>query len=375
VTNFSIADLRTSLVAFAMLLFSCIAASAGDASLSFQKSETGITVVASNSPPDATLSLHLVDPDSGETGPAMLCDAETQIPRQITLTPRFGLVANSVYRAVLKSGELTLAETDHATAAGATSVPRVVSIAPSSKKLPANLLKFYITFSEPMRGGRDIFNSFHIEDAAGKRVEAPWRQQELWSDDHRTLTLWIHPGRVKQGVNLRTSMGPVLLPHKQYSLIIDKGILSLPGSATAQPTHKRFTTIAEDHERPSAKEWHLRLPVIGTKDPVEVVSPEPLDAALAIRYLTINSEDEKVFPTTPLIKKSKDEHAGNGTVFTFVPVHPWRDEIYTLHAGEFLEDLAGNTPTRVFDTDLDAPAPEPGDDDLRRDFRPVSAEK
>lgn len=377
-TTFCIANLRSSLLAFALSFALCLAASAADPSLSFQKAAEGIIVAASKVPEGSEISLHLVDSESGNPGPAMLCDLQAQGPGQLTLTPRFDLVAGSTYRALLKTGDQVIAEIDWKTADSSAPTPRVMSISPSSEALPANLLKFYVTFSEPMRGGRGIFDHFHIHNESGKRVEAPWRQQELWSDDHRTLTLWIHPGRVKQGVNLRTTMGPVLLPGQHYSLLIENGLLSLPGKPTLGISQKKFTTIAEDHQRPSAKEWILTPPVAGSAGPVIIESPEPLDTWLARRYLTITDANAEPVATRVAIESTHRNHNEKpGRLFAISPANGnrWRDETYTLHAGEFLEDLAGNTPTRVFDTDLDDPAPEATGADLQRTFRPLPAEK
>ena len=71
------------------------------------------------------------------------------------------------------------------------------------------------TFSTPALG-----LSLEILDEQGTLVEDPWRRTELWTADARRLSLWIHPGRIKNGVNLREELGPVLEPNKTYKLII-----------------------------------------------------------------------------------------------------------------------------------------------------------
>ena len=45
--------------------------------------------------------------------------------------------------------------------------------------------------------------------------------------------------------------------------------------------------------------------------------------------------------------------------WAFFPLEPWPAGSYTLESDPNLEDLAGNTPERVFDTDLTAPKPAP----------------
>jgi hypothetical protein len=361
-----------SLIAAISLIF-CELGLASEPVLSFGTDADGTTVVtATSAPAESKLSLHLVAADDGEKGPAVLTDQSVVEGGQLKLTPRFALAANSTYHAILTHDGKVIAHADWKTPSVDAPSPTISSIYPANTALPANLLKFHITFSEPMRQSREIFDHIHILDNdSGRQVEAPWRRQQLWSEDHRRLTLWIHPGRVKQGVNLRNTMGPVLQPDRSYTLVIDAGLLSLPGKPTAEATRKKFTTLAEDHERPSAKTWQLTFPHIGTEEPLIIESPEPLDTPLALRYLSLtDGVDETVEHT--LVTRDVGENKGRR--FAFVPLQRWRNEPYTIHAGTFLEDLAGNTPTRVFDTDLDNPAAEPTEADLQRTFRPLPAE-
>lgn len=371
VTSFAIALSPSRIIIAVVSLVLCDFAHAAGAKLTFSPADEGPAMVtASGAPAESTLSLHLIAPETGKQGPAVLADQRASEQGQILqLTPRFTLVSGSTYRAILSHDGKVIAQTDWQKPAIDAPAPLVSSIYPSNTELPANLLKFHITFSEPMRQSREIFDLIHLVDTDnGKAVEAPWRRQELWSEDLRRLTLWIHPGRVKQGVNLRKTMGPVLQPDKNYALIIEAGLLSLPGKATADPTQKKFTTLAEDHNRPSAKTWQLTLPHIGTREPLIIESPEPLDTPLALRYLSLTDNVDAAVKHTLVTRDIGDQ---KGHRFAFLPGESWRNEPYTIHAGKFLEDLAGNTPSRVFDTDLDNPVAEPSKADLQRIFRPL----
>ena len=88
-------------------------------------------------------------------------------------------------------------------------VPSVLMIYPSTDVLPANLLKFYLQFSRPMRETDAIFDHIRIIDDQGNVIEDPWRRAPLWSNDGTRLTLLIHPGRIKTGVNLNLDLGPL----------------------------------------------------------------------------------------------------------------------------------------------------------------------
>jgi hypothetical protein len=89
--------------------------------------------------------------------------------------------------------------------------PSITAIHPGTDRLPANHLKFYLHFSQPMQQG--VFQRHcALLDQNGKPVVEPFRETELWSADRKRLTLWLHPGRQKTGVNLNDEFGPVLQP-------------------------------------------------------------------------------------------------------------------------------------------------------------------
>ena len=109
--------------------------------------------------------------------------------------------------------------TASAAAADAPSPPVVTAIYPTATVLPANHLKFYIHFSEPMRQGVFLDHCKLLDDQ-DREVLEPFRETELWSADCMRLTLWLHPGRQKTGVNLNTEFGAVLEPGRRYTLVI-----------------------------------------------------------------------------------------------------------------------------------------------------------
>jgi hypothetical protein len=310
-----------------------------------------IVVWAENAPEDAVLSIHRVDGSTGSIGPAMFAKVE-QEDEKLKLTPSFKLSAGSKYRAVIqtKDGKV-LDAADYVTKAVRGPPPQLTEIYPRSKQLPANLLKFYLYFDQPMREGREIFDWIHIEDESGKRVHAPWRRLELWNENATRLTLWIHPGRIKRGVNLREQLGPVLVPGKHYTLVIEKSVRSAKGIPLGKEFRHTFLTLAEDHERPSPQAWTMKGAIAGTRLPLEVESPEPLDHALLSKYGTVYRNGKLIHTTF-----SMGIHDNR---FSLFPCEPWEPAEYEVRVGKQLEDLAGNTPERVFDTDLSIPEEEP----------------
>lgn len=224
----------------------------------------------------------------------------------------------------------------------------IAAVYPSTEEVPANLLKFYLHFSKPMREGPAIFDHFQLLDDKGEAVEDPWRRTELWNEDATRLTLWIHPGRIKEGVNLRDDLGPVLEPNRKYTLVIDEKLLDAEGRPLGAAFKNTFRTTAAIRTVIEVREWTTSSPEAGTSKPVEAKFPRPLDRALLGRSLTVTGAGDKpVLGTVELGAKERS--------WSFVPMRPWTEGEYTITVDDRLEDLAGNTIRRPFDLNLKAP--------------------
>lgn len=286
--------------------------------------------------------------DDGTEGPAILGSYERS-DEQLTFVPRFALMHGGRYRATLTLGEKKTS-IEHRAPDRPASTPAVVeAIYPSTDEAPANLLKFYIHFSRPMREGKDIFDRIQILDESGKPVEDPWRRTELWNDDATRLTLWIHPGRIKKGVNLREEIGPVLEPQRRYSLVIGNKLLDSEGQPLGKPFTKSFRTTASVQKAIDLAEWKIKTAAVETKEAVEVKFPRPLDRALLQRCLTVIDAGGKPVPGRSTIGAAE-------LTWLFKPEQPWKAGNYSLAVDEGLEDLAGNTLLGPFDVDRKLPA-------------------
>jgi hypothetical protein len=238
----------------------------------------------------------------------------------------------------------------------------VEKVYPSGSELPANLLKFYIHFSKPMRESRDIFGHFHLLGPDGKEVEDPWRHTELWSADGKRLTLYFQPGRVKRGVNLREEIGPPLEPNRRYTLLIDDKLRDAEGQPLAKAYRKEFRTTAEEATRIRLEDWQVQPPPVGTTKPLVLQFPRPLDRALLERFLTITDAGDQ--PVQGRIEAGPQEKT-----WRFHPEQPWQQARHELAVDSRLEDLAGNTPLQAFDLDLEKTGEEAVR--LRLPFRPL----
>lgn len=288
--------------------------------------------------------------DNGQPGRPML-GSYSRNGEQMIFTPRFPLSRGSRYRAmlVLPSGQRVSAGylVPQAKPPARAVVTRVF---PSSDVLPANALKFYIHFSQPMRNGRAIFDRIHLLDEDGDEIPDPWRRTELWTADDKRFTLWIHPGRIKRGVNLREDFGPVLIPDRTYTLLISTKVLDAAGRPLVSEYRKTFRTVTEDRQRLIPQSWSLSTPRGGSRQPLTVDFGKPLDHALLQRCLEVRNAAGQVLPG--IWSTDRDE-----TRSVFRPTTGWPVTSLHLAVDGILEDLAGNTPLRAFDTDLTGSTP------------------
>ncbi|MCH8829171.1 MAG: hypothetical protein IID45_06295, partial [Planctomycetes bacterium] len=225
------------------------------------------------------------------------------------------------------------------------SPPRILAIYPSGDRLPANHLKFYLRFSEPMRQ-EDVFRYFHLENlTTGKRVLRPFRHTELWSHDGLRFTLWFHPGRQKPGVNLNVELGPILIKGNRYRLVVSAAWNSEKGVPLGDVVQKTFTAADMDDIQPAVSNWSLNSPKAGTREPLVCRFPQPLDWALLHSELRIEQSSGERMPGR--IEVGKDERT-----WSFHPAAAWQPGRYRLMVNSLLEDLAGNSIERKFNVDL-----------------------
>ena len=227
--------------------------------------------------------------------------------------------------------------------------PSVVAIYPSAHQLPANHLKFYLHFREPMRKGV-FLDHCQLLDAHDKPVLEPFRETELWSEDGLRLTLWLHPGRQKTGVNLNDEFGPVLLPHQRYTLLISGKWPTENGPVLGQDAKKDFVTVDRATLQLDVADWKITPPAAGTLHPAELRFPAPLDHALLQRCLhVLKAKGREVVGAVSTAAAER--------VWRFTPATPWEAGDYEVVADSILEDLAGNSLARPFEVDLTGPAP------------------
>jgi hypothetical protein len=235
-------------------------------------------------------------------------------------------------------------------AADKPAAPVVEAVYPSAAALPANHLKFYLHFSAPMRLGVFLKYCKLLDDHGREIIDEPFRETELWSEDGRRLTLWLHPGRQKTGVNLNVDAGPVLEQGRRYTLVISGDWPSANGVPFGKNTEKSFFTVARETKQLDTKAWKLHAPAAGTRQPLEIRFPAPLDHALLMRCLQVIDGQGKALGGT--VSTTETERC-----WRFTPSQAWSGGAHSVAVKSILEDLAGNSLARPFEVDLEGKPP------------------
>lgn len=226
---------------------------------------------------------------------------------------------------------------------------QVVAVYPSAATLPENQLRFYLHFSAPMSRG-EVYEHVKLLDARGKPVMFPFLEigEELWDKSGTRLTLLIDPGRIKRGLRPREEDGPVLEAGKTYRLVIDKRWRDASGQPLAASFEKRFTAGEPIEKALDTATWKIEPPPDGSKRPLFVRFPAPLDHALLDRTIAVLGPDSKPIAGTVTI-------ADEEKTWRFVPDAPWQAGKYELAIDATLEDLVGNRIGIPFEVDQTGP--------------------
>jgi hypothetical protein len=219
----------------------------------------------------------------------------------------------------------------------------VRSIDPGGEWIPANLLRFSVTFSAAMEEG-SAEGRIHLRDSSG--VDVPGAlfslTPEFWDRERRRLTILLEPGRIKRGLRPHLLAGAPLVEGSTVTLVVDPELRDSSGAELAEGDHRSYRVGPALRTRVDPARWDVRWPNPG-HDELVVRFDRPLDRALVRRCLSLVDERGHVVAGHCTLDT-------DASVWAFAPasrVENWRLEIDTR-----LEDLAGNSVRRVFDRDL-----------------------
>jgi hypothetical protein len=224
-------------------------------------------------------------------------------------------------------------------ACAAMSPLRVAAVRPSGPEVPANLLRLSLRFAAPVAG--PVLSRLSLVRSDGLPIEEPFLEQELWSPDGRTLTVLLHPGRVKTGLVARQQLGPLLVEGEEVTLALDGHPL------------RHWRVGPDDIQGPSIAGWKLSSVRAGTRRPLVVTLDGPIDA-LDAGYLAVTDDRGHRVP-------GQAHLSGGEATWAFTPAAPWHAATYGLVAHGTLEDASGNRLGNRFETAGPPPAGVPPD--------------
>ncbi len=254
----------------------------------------------------------------------------------LVLTPRFALRLGTDYAVTLDDTVLSVV-----LPAPDAPTPKLVGIAPSQGVIPANTLRIYLHFSEPMARGH-IRDAVKLFRADGSAVPSPFLTlgPELWDRTQTRVTLLFDPGRIKQGVGPNAAVGAPLVAGESYRLVVGGTLQSAAGEVLGSDVAVALRVGAAVRTSIDPTAWHILTPPVGTQAPLTVAFDRIIDTGALRRLVTLrDSNDQQI--------QGHIETDGGG--WSLTPMHPWSAGDYTLLIDPELEDISGNTPGVLFD--------------------------
>ena len=222
----------------------------------------------------------------------------------------------------------------------------VERIFPSSDSLPENLLRFYVCFSNSMRRGRVEAEVSVLGPDGEPAPDVLYRAPvELWDRSMQCLTILLDPGRLKRGVGPNRELGPPLEVGQEYTLAIGSGMTDRSGHRLHKTYCKRFKVTGAIREHIAVDRWEIAPPVTGSREPLALDFPRPLDWALLSHAITIVSANERLIEGRAAIDHGERR-------WSFTPALPWTPGRYHICVASTLEDVCGNSVIAAFDRPL-----------------------
>jgi hypothetical protein len=226
------------------------------------------------------------------------------------------------------------------------SLTSVTHVFPSLDLLPENLLRFYVCFSSSMQRGQALGEISLLDSDGNPVADALYRVPiELWDRNMRHLTVFLDPGRLKRWVGPNVELGPPLKAGQRYTLEVGSGMIDMYGRPLRENFRKHFVAGDPVREHISVRDWKILPPKTGSRDPLVLIFPSPLDWALLLRTITIESADGTVIKGQVAVDQCERR-------WSFKPSLPWTAGTYHIPVEPSLEDVCGNTISGAFDRPL-----------------------
>ncbi|HEY2642346.1 MAG TPA: hypothetical protein VGI56_01215 [Galbitalea sp.] len=262
-------------------------------------------------------------------------------------TPRFAAVPGTEYVVVGRVDDAGAGwrELGHIRVPEAGLVPSAVveTIDPGIDTVPANLLRFSVTFSSAMEEG-SAAGRIQLFDETGTSMPGTLLEMppELWDRGRRRLTALLEPGRIKRGLQPHVQAGAPLREGSTVTVVVDPEIRDASGARLQAGASRTYLVGAPIRSRVDPALWEVRWPSTDQNSLV-VRFDRPLDSTLVRRYVRAVDGDGLRAPGATSLDR-------NALLWEFTPDVTLVD--LRLWVDTRLEDLAGNSVRRVFDRDL-----------------------
>lgn len=206
---------------------------------------------------------------------------------------------------------------------------RPPAVYPSGSSVPENLLRISLRFeTAPMRS---VLSDLELLDDHGL-IDGTFLNQELWSPDGKTLTVLLHPGRVKAGLHANVRLGRALNGQGDVTLRWRSVVLA------------RWRVDGPDTSPPDPRAWQVETVPGRGRDPLVIVLDAPIDVAATDLIAVADADGRRVDGVAELSSEERQ--------WRFTPARPWRAVAYTVRLHPNLEDAAGNRVGQRFEHGL-----------------------
>ncbi|TFW27640.1 hypothetical protein E4L98_06570, partial [Duganella callida] len=139
------------------------------------------------------------------------------------------------------------------------------SVTPSGPDVAENLLRIELHLERPLAAPLDMAH-VTLLDSAGAPIPEAFLDLPLSDRDGKTLTLLLHPGRIKRGVGPNLALGPALHNGQSVTLRIDDPQLG-------RPLEQRWRVTAAVRQPIDPRQWAVLPAAPGSRQPLRVLLP------------------------------------------------------------------------------------------------------
>ena len=206
-------------------------------------------------------------------------------------------------------------------------------ITPSGPEVAENLLRIELHLDRPLAVPLDL-SHVALLDSAGVRIRDAFLDLPLLDRSGKTVTLLLHPGRIKTGVGPNVALGPALRSGQSVTLRIDDPQLD-------RPLEQHWQIGAPLRQPIDPQQWTVQAVRRGSRQALRVVLPAALDGEAAAAIAIQGPDGQRVAGVATLAAGERE--------WRFAPAQNWRPGPHLLRIHPRLEDPQGNRICSAFE--------------------------